>query len=228
LLVSRIFNRCEPARNHFDFTGAGAMIEALTSAFARAAIEGSRFMSASRRNVASGVGPGTRDPDELVQIVYDELRRLAAGYLRRERPGQTLQTTALVHEAYLRLAQSRPVWTDRHHFVGIAARAMRQILVERARARGARKRWGGMNRVTLSETLVAAAAEDAILPALDEALRRLEQIDPEQARMVELRYFVGLSAEETAETLKVSLATYKRRWALARAWLFRELERGAR
>ena len=173
--------------------------------------------------MASSNGRVTRDPDELVQIVYDELRQLAAAYLRRERPGQTLQTTALVHEAYLRLAHSRPVWTDRNHFVAIAGRAMRQILVDRARARGTHKRWGGLNRVALSDTLIAAAVEDAMLPALDEALGRLEKIDPEQVRMIELRYFVGLSNEETADTLGVSLATCKRRWALARAWLFREL-----
>src|SRR5688500_20212783 len=121
--------------------------------------------------------------------------------MRRERPGQTLQATALVHEAHLRLAQSDPVWTDRNHFVGIAARSMRQILGEHARARGAQKRWAGMNRVTLSETLVGAAHEDAMLPALDEALDHLEQIDAEQARIVELRYFVGLTTEETAEAL---------------------------
>jgi RNA polymerase sigma factor (TIGR02999 family) len=164
-----------------------------------------------------------RDPDELARLVYDELRRVAAAYMRRERPGQTLQATALVHEAYLRLAQSEPVWTDRRHFVAIAARSMRQILVERARARGAQKRWAGMNRVTLSETLVGAAYEDAMLPALDEALSRLERVDAEQARLVELRYFVGLSNEETADALGLSVATVKRRWSLARAWLFREL-----
>ena len=166
---------------------------------------------------------GSRDPDELAGLLYNELRRLARAYMRGERSAQTLQATALVHEAYLRLAQSDPVWTDRRHFVAIAARSMRQILVERARARGAQKRWGGMNRVTLSETLVGAAHEDAMLPALDEALSRLERIDPEQARLVELRYFVGLSNEETAEALGLSVATVKRRWALARAWLFREL-----
>ncbi len=165
----------------------------------------------------------TRNPDDLAQAVYHELRRLAGAYMRRERPGQTLQATALVHEAYLRLAQSDPVWTDRNHFVAIAARSMRQILVERARARGAQKRWAGVDRVTLSETLVGAAHEDAMLPALDEALGRLEQIDAEQARIVELRYFVGLTNEQTAETLGLSPATVKRRWALARAWLFREL-----
>ena len=165
----------------------------------------------------------SRTPEELAQLVYDELRRLAASYMRRERPGQTLQATALVHEAYLRLAQSDPVWTDRRHFIGIAARSMRQILVERARARGAWKRWGGMNRVTLSETVVGAPHQDDMLPALDDALERLEQLDPEQARIIELRYFVGLTNEETADALGLSPATVKRRWALARAWLFREL-----
>jgi RNA polymerase sigma factor (TIGR02999 family) len=143
--------------------------------------------------------------------------------MRHERPGQTLQATALVHEAYLRLAGGGRPWTDERHFLAIAARSMRQILVERARARGARKRWGGMDRVSLTESLVAAAGEDAMLPALDEALTRLERLDPEQARIVELRYFVGMSVEEAAGALGISPATLKRRWALARAWLFREL-----
>jgi RNA polymerase sigma-70 factor (ECF subfamily) len=160
---------------------------------------------------------------EAAVEVYDELRRLARAFMRRERPGQTLQATALVHEAYLRLATAGTPWTDRRHFVGIAARSMRQILVERARARGAQKRWAGMDRVSLNESLVAAAHEDAMLPALDEALTRLEQLDPEQAKIVELRYFVGLGIEETADALGMSPATLKRRWALARAWLFREL-----
>jgi RNA polymerase sigma factor (TIGR02999 family) len=143
--------------------------------------------------------------------------------MRRERPGQTLQATALVHEAYLRLAGVGTPWHDKRHFVGIAARSMRQILVERARARGALKRWAGMNRVTLTNSLALAADQETMLPALDEALERLEQIDPEQARIVELRYFAGLSIEETAEALSLSPATIKRRWSLARAWLFREL-----
>src|SRR5262245_64898537 len=121
--------------------------------------------------------------------------------MRRERPGQTLQATALVHEAYLRLAGAGSPWKDRNHFLGIAARSMRQILVDRARARGAQKRWAGMDRVSLTESLVVAAHEDAMLPALDEALGRLERLDPEQARIVELRYFVGFSNEETAEAL---------------------------
>lgn len=166
--------------------------------------------------------------DALAPSVYHELRRLAASYMRRERPGQTLQATALVHEVYLRLAGAGTPWTDERHFLGIAARSMRQILVERARARGALKRWGGMDRVSLTESLVAGAGGDALLPALDEALSRLERIDAEQARIVELRYFVGLSVEESAEALGISPATLKRRWALARAWLFRELASGTR
>jgi RNA polymerase sigma factor (TIGR02999 family) len=161
--------------------------------------------------------------DEVAPVVYDELRRLAAAYMRRERPGQTLQATALVHEAYLRLAQTGTPWNDRRHFVGIAARSMRQILIERARARGAQKRWGGMNRVSITDSLALAADPETMLPALDEALTRLEQIDPEQARIVELRYFAGMSVEEAADAMEMSPATLKRRWALARAWLFREL-----
>jgi RNA polymerase sigma factor (TIGR02999 family) len=164
-----------------------------------------------------------QDLDDLAPAVYDELRRLAASYMRRERPGQTIQATGLVHEAYLRLAGAGTPWTDRRHFLGIAARSMRQILVERARARGAAKRWAGLDRVTLNETLVGAAHEDAMLPALDEALDRLGAIDPEQARIIELRYFVGLSVEEAADAMNMSPATLKRRFSLARAWLFREL-----
>lgn len=155
--------------------------------------------------------------------VYQELRRLAGAYMRRERPGQTLQATALVHEAYIRLAAAGQTWTDRHHFIGVAARSMRQILVDRARARGAQKRWAGLNRVSLTESLIHAQAEDAMLPALDEALAKLDAIDPEQARIIELRYFMGLGVDEAAEAMSMSPATLKRRWALARAWLFREL-----
>lgn len=162
--------------------------------------------------------------DTLAPAVYDELRRLAGAYMRREQQGHTLQATALVHEAYLRLAGADAPWTDRRHFVGIAARSMRQILVERARARGAQKRWGALARVSLADSLaVPVAGPPDWLPALDDALTRLEQLDPEQARIVELRYFAGLTAEETAEALGVSLATIKRRWSLARAWLHREL-----
>jgi RNA polymerase sigma factor (TIGR02999 family) len=160
---------------------------------------------------------------ELAPLVYDELRRVAAAYMRRERPGQTLQATALVHEAYLRLADAGTPWNDRRHFVGIAARSMRQILVERARARGAQKRWGALNRVSISESLALAADPETMLPALDEAIDKLEQIDAEQAKIVELRYFAGMSVEEAADAMGISPATLKRRWALARAWLFREL-----
>jgi RNA polymerase sigma factor (TIGR02999 family) len=172
----------------------------------------------------------TRNPDqdapdaaELTPLVYRELRQIAAAYLRRERPGQTLQATALVHEAYLRLAVTGSPWRDERHFVGIAARSMRQILVDRARARGAQKRWAELDRVTLSASLASATDPESMLPAVDEALTRLEQIDPEQAKIVELRYFVGLGIEEAAATLGISPATLKRRWAMARAWLFREL-----
>lgn len=160
-------------------------------------------------------------------VVYQELRRLAAASMRRERPGQTLQATALVHEVYLRLAREEGPWKDRRHFVGVAARAMRQILVERARARGAAKRWGDLDRVAMRDSLAApAGCPSDFLPELDEALARLEQLDPEQARIVELRFFAGLTVEEAADALGMSPATLKRRWSLARAWLFREL--GAR
>lgn len=163
------------------------------------------------------------DADALAPLVYHELRRLAAAYMHRERPGQTLQATALVHEAYLRLADAGTPWHDQRHFVGIAARSMRQILVERARARGAQKRWAALDRVTLTDALAVAAHEDAMLPALDEAISRLEQVDAELARIVDLRFFAGLSIEETADAVQLSPATVKRRWALARAWLHREL-----
>jgi RNA polymerase sigma factor (TIGR02999 family) len=170
---------------------------------------------------------GKAAADEVAPSVYNELRQLAAAYMRRERPGQTLQATALVHEAYLRLAAvSNPPWVDERHFIAIAARSMRQILVERARARGAQKRWAGLDRVSFDDALGAAADEDARLLALDEALVRLERLDPEQARIVDLRYFVGLTVEEAADVLGISPATLKRRWALARAWLFRELSAG--
>ncbi|HKB14004.1 MAG TPA: sigma-70 family RNA polymerase sigma factor [Vicinamibacterales bacterium] len=165
--------------------------------------------------------------DALAPLVYDELRRIAARYIRGERPGQTLQATALVHEAYLRLANAGTPWHDERHFVGIAARAMRQILVDRARARGAQKRWAGLDRVTLTDALALAVPDAAMLPSLDEALTRLEAIDPEQARLVELRFFAGLGIEEAANALGVSPATLKRRWARARAWLFRELSEPA-
>jgi RNA polymerase sigma factor (TIGR02999 family) len=161
----------------------------------------------------------------LLPLVYDELRRLAASYMRRERPGQTLQATALVHDAYLRLLRdSHLSWQNRAHFFGIAARSMRQILIERARTRGAAKRGGSRIRVTFEPGLIAAAqAPELDLEELDQALTRLAAIDAELARVVEVRFFGGLSIEETAEALNVSPATVKRRWTLAKAWLAREL-----
>ena len=169
-----------------------------------------------------------RQPDPavnaLLPLVYDELRRLAAAYLRRERPGQPIQATALVHEAYLRLLKDKPDrWQNRAHFCAIAAHSMRQILIERARARGALKRGGVQARVTLDEGLLAADSPHIDLLALDEALQRLEAIDPEQARLVELRFFGGLTIEEAAEAMNISAATVKRHWTIARAWLAREL-----
>ena len=168
-----------------------------------------------------------RDVAELMPLVYDELRRLAAGYLRRERPGQTLQATALVNEAFVRLSREKgKPFQNRTHFVAIAALSMRQILVQRARARNAEKRGGGADRITLDESIAGAAPpqdESVDVLALDDALTRLAALDPQQARIVELRYFGGLTIEETAETLEISPATVKRQWNLARAWLRREL-----
>jgi RNA polymerase sigma factor (TIGR02999 family) len=160
--------------------------------------------------------------------VYDELRRLAANYLRRERPGQTLQATALVHEAFLRLnAEKNHPWKNRTHFLAIAALSMRQILVQRARARNAAKRGGDPQRITLDESALAetpqAQTGGVDVLALDAALEQLAALDPQQAKIVELRYFGGLTVEEVAETLEISPATVKRHWTLARAWLQREL-----
>lgn len=158
-------------------------------------------------------------------LVYDELRRIAAGYIRRERPGQTLQATALVNEAFLRLRSEQPrSFADRRHFVAIAALSMRQILVQRARARKAAKRGGAPDRVTLDESLLSTQPHNVDVLALDEALNRLAALDPEQARIVELRYFGGLTVEETAEVVGISSATVKRQWAMARAWLKRAVD----
>ena len=162
--------------------------------------------------------------NSLMPVVYQELRRLAASYLRRERPGQTLQPTALVNEAYLRLMKDKPGrWQNRAHFCAIAAHSMRQILIERARARGAQKRGGERQRITLDERLMPGSERSIDLIALDEALERLAALDPDQARLVELRFFGGLTVEETATALNISPATVKRDWASAKAWLYQEL-----
>jgi RNA polymerase sigma factor (TIGR02999 family) len=164
--------------------------------------------------------------DELMPLVYDELRRLARAYLRRERPGHTLQPTALVNEAYLRLIdQSQVSWQNRAHFFGIAARLMRQVLVNHAEARRAAKRGGDAERISLNEVDRLAVDREVDLVALNEALKNLERIDPPQGQIVELRYFSGLTIEEVAEVMGVSAATVKREWATARAWLRRELSR---
>jgi RNA polymerase sigma factor (TIGR02999 family) len=163
--------------------------------------------------------------DLLLPFVYGELRAMAARYLRAERGDHTLQPTALVHEAYVRLADQRDVeWRNRAHFLGVAAQAMRRLLVDHARTRGRKKRGSGL-RVPIEEIAEPAAAceADVDLIALDAALERLAALSPQQARIVELRYFGGLSLEETAEVLGVSSMTVKRGWAMARAWLHREL-----
>jgi len=164
--------------------------------------------------------------DQLVEDTYAELRRLASSYVRRDR-NASVQATDLLHEAYLRLSKTaNPVWKDRTHFVAIAAISMRRLLVERARARGADKRGGGQVRVTLDDSVFAPASpvQELDVVALDRALERLAAIDAQQARIIELRYFGGLSVPETAEAIGVSEATVKRHWTFARAWLLRELD----
>lgn len=162
--------------------------------------------------------------EKLIPIVYDELRLRAARYLRRERPDHTLQTTALIHEAYLRLIDQKEVrWQSRSHFYAICAQLMRRILVDHARQRRANKRGGAGLRLTLDEALAASAERDVNLLALDEALTRLAEFDPRQSRIIELRYFSGLSIAETAAVLGVSSATVKLDWSMAKVWLRREL-----
>ena len=163
--------------------------------------------------------------DKLMPFVYDELHRQAARYMRRERREHTLQTSALINEAYLKLIDQKEVaWQSRTHFFAFAANAMRQILVDYARTKNRQKRGGDEVHVPLEEALVIATTEKNIdLTELDEALTRLEKIDARQSRVVELRYFGGLSLEETAEALHISRATAAREWAMARAWLHREL-----
>ncbi len=173
-------------------------------------------------------GDGRREAlDELLPHIYAELHRQAARALRRERQNHSLQTTALVHEAYLKLVDQRNVeWKSRSHFFAIAAQAMRRILVDYAKTRHRKKRGGENENMPLEEVFLAAADETNVdLLALDEALSRLAAFDPQQEQIVELRYFCGLSLEETAETLNISRATVARDWDVAKAWLYRELTR---
>lgn len=162
---------------------------------------------------------------QLIPLVERELRRLARAYMGRERRGHTLQTTALVNEAFLKLTDARRVrWQDRAHFLGISARLMRRVLVDHARRRGYLKRGGDVQRVTLHEGLVTSAEPALDVVALDGALEALAKVDVRKSRIIELRFFGGLSVEETAEVLHVSADTVKRDWRLAKLWLLRELE----
>lgn len=164
--------------------------------------------------------------DRLMPIVYEELRQMARHYMGRQNPGHTLQTTALIHEAYLRLVNQKEArWQNRAHFFGVAAKAMRHILVDYARTRQAAKRGGEARRVSLDEAAVVAVDRAEELVALDLALQNLAAVDQRKCQVVELRYFGGLSVEETAEVLKVSEETVMRDWRLARTWLLRELSK---
>ncbi len=175
---------------------------------------------------AGPAGPDCGGASEiLVTALYKELRRVAAACLRRERPNHTLQPTALVHEAYLRLAaQGQPDWNDRTQFLAVASHLMREILIDYARRRNREKRGGGIPLIPLEDAGELAANGEVDLLALDEALNGLDRIDPQQRRIVELRYFGGLSIEETAQVLSISPATVKRDWRTAKAWLHRELD----
>lgn len=162
---------------------------------------------------------------KLIPVVYDELRRLAGSYMRRERADHTLQATALVHEAYLKLVEQRSVnWQSRAHFFGVAAQLMRRILIDHARGHLRQKRGGEQKKVSLDEAFVFSEQQADELLAVDDSLNRLAKIDPRQARVVELRFFGGLSVEEAAEVLGVSPKTVKRDWSVAKAWLYADLK----
>jgi RNA polymerase sigma factor (TIGR02999 family) len=164
--------------------------------------------------------------EALMPLVYNELRKLAASHLRRERNDHTLQPTALVHEVYLRLAEQKNVqWQDKSHFFGVTAQLMRRILVDHARSHMADKRGSGLPKVPLNEAIAMSREQPAELLALDESLTRLASTDPQQSRIVELRVFAGLTIEQTAEVLGISPATVKRDWNLAKAWLLREIDK---
>jgi len=164
--------------------------------------------------------------DELVPLVHDELRRIARNFMRRQNPGHTLQTTALVNEAFIRLVDSNRVnWQDRNHFFAISAQLMRRVLVDVARRKNSLKRGGERVQVTLDDKLNVSDEKETDLIALDEAMSLLAELNPRQSQIVELRYFGGLTEEQIADTLEISSRTVRRDWNLARAWLFRELNR---
>ncbi len=164
--------------------------------------------------------------EQLLPLVYDELHRLASAYLRGERRGHSLQTTALINEAYLRLAEWKHVeWKNRSHFLGVAAQMMRRVLVDFARSRQYTKRGGDAQQVEFEEAKLATPRRDAEIIALDDALNILAEFDPRKCLLVELRYFGGLSVEETAEVMQLSSRTVLREWQAARAWLYRELKK---
>jgi RNA polymerase sigma factor (TIGR02999 family) len=166
--------------------------------------------------------------EQVFPVIYDELRRLAHRQLMREAPGQTIGTTALVHEAYLKLIdQTRVEWAGRAHFMAIAATAMRRILIDRARSRGSLKRGGGLQPIPIESVELAAEERADLLLALDEALTRLHALDARQAQVVECRYFGGMTEEETAAALGIGLRTVKRDWAKAKSWLFSEIYPGS-
>lgn len=173
-------------------------------------------------------GEGDRSAlDKLLPLVHAELRRIAQRQMRQERSGHTLQATALVNEAYLRLAGDQQLqWRDRAHFFAVCAQVMRHILIDHARSRGREKRGGGVVQVSLNDALLVADDQIADILALDEALSALERMDPQKARLVELRYFAGLTVEETAEVLNTSPRTVRREWRRARAWLYRMMGEG--
>ena len=174
---------------------------------------------------AAGRAESSQSLETMLPQVYDELRGMAAGYLRRERPDHTLQPTALVHEVYLRLVGDKPVdWQNRAHFLGVAARVMRRVLIDSAKSHNRDKRGGGATRFTLDEALELFDDCTVSVNGVDEALRTLEEVDPRQGKIVELRFFGGLTTEEISEVLGISCATVKREWSTAKLWLKRELD----
>ena len=184
-------------------------------------------MSDCTRILAAIESGNEKAAEDLLPLVYEELRKLAAHRMAAEPPGQTLQPTALVHEAWLRLVgKDNPKWDSRAHFFGAAAEAMRRILIDNARRKRARRHGGGHQRIDIQQVEVAAAGKDEELMAINEALEKFAALDPPKAKLVKLRYFVGLTLEQAADILGISAPTAKRWWAFARAWLFDEIRRG--